>query len=100
MSLTTIRRCPNPSLDCSNWRDSRYFAFGDPEGFLNQMVTNPVRLVVLDVWRQQMTGVELLAHLCASWPGTRVIFIAGHEDRAAEATVLRAGASGFHQALG
>ncbi|HEY2120511.1 MAG TPA: response regulator [Candidatus Acidoferrum sp.] len=70
-------------------------AFGDPEDFLNQMATNPVRLVVLDIWMEQMTGMELLAHLCARWPGTRVIFITGHEDRAAEATVMQAGASGF-----
>ena len=70
-------------------------AFGDPEDFLNQMATNPVRLVVLDIWMQQMTGMEVLAHLCARWPGTRVIFITGHEDRAAEATVMGAGAVGF-----
>jgi FixJ family two-component response regulator len=70
-------------------------AFGDPEDFLNQMATNPVRLVVLDIWMERMTGMELLAHLCARWPGTRVIFITGHEDRAAEATVMQAGASGF-----
>ena len=70
-------------------------AFGDPEDFLNQMATNPVRLVVLDIWMQQMTGMEVLAHMCARWPGTRVIFITGHEDRAAEATVMQAGASGF-----
>jgi len=70
-------------------------AFGDPEDFLNRMATNPVRLVVLDIWMQQMTGMEVLAHLCARWPGTRVIFITGHEDRAAEATVMQAGASGF-----
>ena len=70
-------------------------AFGDPEDFLNQMATNPVRLVVLDIWMQQMTGMEVLAHMCARWPGTRVIFITGHEDRAAEATVMQAGAYGF-----
>jgi FixJ family two-component response regulator len=73
----------------------KVLAFGDPEDFLNQMATNPVRLVVLDIWMQQMTGMEVLAHLCARWPGTRVIFITGHEDRAAEATVMQAGASGF-----
>ena len=70
-------------------------AFGDPEDFLNEMATNHVRLVVLDIWMERMTGMELLAHLCARWPGTRVIFITGHEDRAAEATVMQAGASGF-----
>ena len=70
-------------------------AFGDPEDFLNDMATNHVRLVVLDIWMEQMTGMELLAHLCARSPETRVIFITGHEDRAAEATVMRAGASAF-----
>jgi two-component system response regulator ChvI len=70
-------------------------AFGEPEDFLNQMATNPVRLVVLDIWMESMTGMELLAHLCARSPGTRVIFITGHEDRGAEATVMQAGAFAF-----
>jgi len=70
-------------------------AFDDPQAFLNHLATNPVRLVVLDIWMQKMSGMELLAHLCARSPGTRVIFITGHEDRAAEATVMRAGACAF-----
>ena len=70
-------------------------AFGDPEDFLKEMATNHVRLVVLDIWMERMTGMELLAHLCARSPETRVIFITGHEDRAAEATVMRAGAAAF-----
>jgi FixJ family two-component response regulator len=70
-------------------------AFGEPEDFLNHMATNPVRLVVLDIWMESMTGMELLAHLCARSPGSRVIFITGHEDRAAEATVMQAGAFAF-----
>jgi two-component system, LuxR family, response regulator FixJ len=70
-------------------------AFGEPEDFLSHMATNPVRLVVLDIWMESMTGMELLAHLCARSPGTRVIFITGHEDRAAEATVMQAGAFAF-----
>ena len=70
-------------------------AFGDPEDFLNEMATNHVRLVVLDIWMERMTGMELLAHLCARSPETRVIFVTGHEDHAAEATVMQAGASRF-----
>ena len=70
-------------------------AFGDPEDFLNEMATNHVRLVVLDIWMERMTGMELLAHLCARSPETRVIFMTAHEDRAAEATVMRAGACAF-----
>jgi FixJ family two-component response regulator len=38
---------------------------------------------------------ELLAHLCARSPSTRVIFITAHEDHAAEATVMQAGAFAF-----
>src|SRR6476469_254217 len=70
-------------------------AFADPRHFLEYLGTNPVSVVVLDVWMERMTGMELLAHLCARSPQTRVIFITGQEDRAAEATVMRAGAAGF-----
>jgi PleD family two-component response regulator len=69
--------------------------FGDPEDFVKEIATNHVRLVVLDIWMERMTGMELLAHLCARSPETRVIFITGHDDHAAEVTVMRAGAAGF-----
>jgi FixJ family two-component response regulator len=42
-----------------------------------------------------MTGMELLAHLCARSPNTRCIFITGREDHAAEMTVMHAGAFAF-----
>ena len=71
------------------------FAFSEPEAFLNHMTTNSVPVAVLDIWMESMTGMELLAHLCAKSPQTRVIFITGHEDRAAEATVMSAGAFAF-----
>jgi len=70
-------------------------AFSEPEAFLNHVATNPVPLAVLDIWMENMTGMELLAHLCARSPQTRVIFITGHEDRAAQATVMHAGAFAF-----
>jgi len=38
---------------------------------------------------------QLLAHLCAKSPRTRVIFITGREDHAAELTVMQAGAFAF-----
>ena len=70
-------------------------AFGEPEGFLEHLAKNPVPVVVLDIWMEGMTGMEVLAHLCARSPQTRVIFITGHEDHAAEATVMQAGAFAF-----
>jgi len=49
----------------------------------------------LDIWMNNITGMVLLAHLCARSPQTRVIFITGREDYAAETTVKQAGAFAF-----
>jgi FixJ family two-component response regulator len=70
-------------------------AFGEPETFLAHLTAHSVPVAVLDIWMENMTGMELLAHLCARSPDTRVIFITAHEDRAAEATVMQAGAFAF-----
>jgi FixJ family two-component response regulator len=70
-------------------------AFSEPEAFLGHLTAHSVPVAVLDIWMGNMTGMELLAHLCARSPNTRVIFITGHEDRAAEATVRQAGAFDF-----
>jgi len=69
--------------------------FAHPDESLKYMETNSVRLAILDVWMQEMTGMELLAHLCARSPQTHAIFITGHEDDAAQATVMQAGAYAF-----
>lgn len=70
-------------------------AFSEPRRFLNHLETTRVEVVVLDIWMDQMTGMELLVHLCAKSPKTRVIFITGQEDPAARATVLQGGAFAF-----
>jgi len=70
-------------------------AFNDAEPFLAYLADHSVLVVILDIWMEHMTGMELLVHLCAKSPHTRVIFITGHEDPAAEATVMQAGAFGF-----
>ena len=69
--------------------------FSEPEAFLGHLTTHSVPVAVLDIWMENMTGMELLAHLCARSPKTRVIFITAHEDYAAEATVMQAGAFAF-----
>jgi two-component system response regulator FixJ len=69
--------------------------FGDPKIFLEHLANNSVPVAILDIWMANMTGMEVLAHLCARSPETRVIFITGHEDPAAEATVVQAGAFAF-----
>jgi FixJ family two-component response regulator len=70
-------------------------AFAQPQEFLNFLAANSVEVAVLDIWMDGMTGMELMAHLCAKSPATRVIFITGREDRAAETTVKQAGAYAF-----
>src|SRR5262249_22133873 len=67
----------------------------EPEAFLAHLATHSVPVAVLDIWMNQMTGMVLLAHLCARSPETRVIFITGHEDPVAKATVMQAGAFAF-----
>lgn len=89
-------------------------SFGEPEEFLTYIKANPVKLAIVDIWMKPMTGMELLAHLCAYSPQTRVIFITGRKDDTAKGIVMQAGAFGFflkpfendeflasvHQALG
>lgn len=70
-------------------------AFSQPEAFLDHVSTHFVPVAIVDIWMERMTGMEVLAHLCARSPRTRVIFITGHEDIAAKAVVLRAGAFAF-----
>jgi len=70
-------------------------AFSEPEAFLEHVTAHPVPVAILDIWMDNMNGMQLLAHLCARSPSTRVIFITGREDRAAHATVVQAGAFAF-----
>jgi FixJ family two-component response regulator len=70
-------------------------SFSEPESFLAYLTKHSVRLAILDIWMDKMTGMELLAHLCARSPSTRVIFVTAHEDHGAETTVMQAGAFAF-----
>jgi FixJ family two-component response regulator len=70
-------------------------AFSEPDAFLRHLRMHSVPVAILDIWMDNMTGMELLAHLCARSPNTRCIFITGHEDHAAETTVMQAGAFAF-----
>ena len=69
--------------------------FSEPKSFLEYAADHSVPLAILDIWMEEMTGMELLAHLCAKSPETRVIFMSAHEDPAAKATVMQAGALAF-----
>src|SRR5438094_7895440 len=70
-------------------------AFSEPDAFLRHLRMHSVPVAILDIWMDNMTGMELLAHLCARSPNTRCIFITGREDHAAKTTVIQAGAFAF-----
>jgi two-component system, LuxR family, response regulator FixJ len=70
-------------------------AFDKPNAFLAHAKTHPVPVVVLDVWMEQMTGLEVQAQLAKVSPGTRVIILTGRKDPGVEQTALDFGAVAF-----
>ena len=70
-------------------------SFSDPNTFLAHLETHPVALAILDIWMEQMTGLELQAKLRRLSPETRVIIMTGHQDPAIEEMAMNAGAAAF-----
>jgi two-component system, LuxR family, response regulator FixJ len=70
-------------------------AFSDPVSFLGQVAANSVPLVILDIWMEQMSGLEVQAKLSQISPQTRVIIMTGRQDPTAEQTAKELGAAGF-----
>jgi two-component system response regulator FixJ len=73
----------------------RVRAFNKPEKFLAFATTNPVDLVVTDIWMQDVTGLEILARMCALSPRPKVIVITAREDLAARATAMQIGPAAY-----
>ena len=69
--------------------------FDNGEDFIAYVASHEVPLVVLDIWMKGMTGLEVLARLCAVSPQTHVIVMTGHEDRAARITANQIGTVAF-----
>src|SRR6266576_4439499 len=70
-------------------------AFNKPEDFLAHAATHSVPVVVTDIWMEKVTGLEILARMCALSPRPRVIVITAREDLAARATALAIGPVAF-----
>jgi FixJ family two-component response regulator len=70
-------------------------AFNKAEDFLVHAGSHHVPVVVTDIWMDQVTGLEVLARLCAISPKTRVIVITAREDLAARATAMAIGPVAF-----
>jgi two-component system response regulator FixJ len=69
--------------------------FSNPDEFLAHAANNPVAVLVTDVWMDRVTGLEVLARLCAISPKTKVIVITAREDSAARATATAIGPVAF-----
>jgi len=69
--------------------------FDNGEDFISYVKTHETPLVVLDIWMADMTGLEVLARLCAISPQTHVIVITGREDSAARITATQIGTVAF-----
>jgi len=70
-------------------------AFNKAEDFLAHVAKQHVPVVVLDIWMEKVTGLEVLARLCALSPKTRVIVITARDDLAARATAMAIARSPF-----
>src|SRR5438105_1166007 len=69
--------------------------FDKGEDFIAYVASHDVPLVVLDIWMEGMTGLEVLARLCAISPQTHVIVMTGREDSAARLTAMQIGTVAF-----
>jgi FixJ family two-component response regulator len=69
--------------------------FNKPKEFLSHVQAHSVPVVILDIWMEEMSGLELQAHLSGLSPSTRVIIITGRDDPAAKLTALDLGVVAF-----
>jgi two-component system response regulator FixJ len=70
-------------------------AFNEPKEFLNYITDHRVPVVILDIWMEEMNGLEVQAKLSRLSPRTRVIVITGRKDVGVEKTASEYGAAGF-----
>ena len=70
-------------------------AFNKPEDCLAHAATHSVSVVVTDIWMERVTGLEILARMCAVSPRPRVIVITARDDLAARATAMQIGPVAF-----
>ena len=69
--------------------------FNKPKEFLSHVQAHSVPVAILDIWMEEMGGLELRAQLFGLSPGTRVIIITGREDQSAKLAALQSGVIAF-----
>jgi FixJ family two-component response regulator len=69
--------------------------FNKPKEFLLHVQAHSVPVVILDIWMEEMSGLEVQAQLSALSPQTRVIVITGRDDPAAKLNARQMGVVAF-----
>jgi two-component system response regulator HydG len=69
--------------------------FHDPDIFLESVMINAIPVVILDVWMEGVTGLEVQSKLQRVSPRTRVIIMTGRTDGGVRQTAMKMGASAF-----
>ena len=69
--------------------------FNKPKEFLSHVQAHSVPVVILDIWMEEMSGLEVQTQLSALSPQTRVIIITGREDQTAKLAALQSGVIAF-----
>ena len=67
-------------------------AFREPADFLTYATDHLVRVAIVDIWMEHMTGLEVQTKLAKISPATRVIVMTGRKDPAVEQTAKEYGA--------
>ncbi|TVQ36662.1 MAG: sigma-54-dependent Fis family transcriptional regulator [Spirochaetaceae bacterium] len=73
----------------------RIFSAEDGIGGLNLLKTEPIDVVLLDVWLPNMGGIDVLKEIKSAYPETEVIIISGHGNIDLAVKAVKLGAFDF-----
>jgi len=69
--------------------------FSDPKSLLASIAVQPVPIVILDIWMEKITGLEVQSKLLRLSPRTRVIIMTGRSDVGVQKTAMELGAAAY-----
>ena len=73
----------------------QFRTFSDPDSLLASLEGDTVPVVILDVWMDKMTGLEVQSKLSYLSPQTRVIIMTARNDLGVRQTAMDMGATAF-----
>jgi len=73
----------------------KFRTFSDPKSLLASIEAQPVPVVILDIWMEKITGLEVQSKLSRLSPRTRVIIMTGRSDVGVQQTAMELGAAAY-----